>query len=307
MKHSRTLVITIIAVALVIGSLAFAAQPASAASCSHYYYVKHGDSLSSIAAWYGVSWRKLADVNGISYPWTIYRGQKLCIPTKSGGTTYPVYHQASWKDWSFYVSSVVEDTSVMIKTANFPDNMLYNATIGCSSCGTAAVYVGDVDSGDGGTFKRQLTIPAAFAGVNNLWVRLTQVNNGKYRQDAFVNSTVTYGGGTGGGGFYDPYWPYYYDDIPTISISSVVRNSTVTIRTHNFPANRTFNVYMGPMGTKGKNGYWVDSFSSGNGSSQTLTFNIPSELYGSRRISIRTQSTSGGYYSYNWFYNNTAY
>ena len=43
--------------------------------------------------------------------------------------------------------------------------------------------------------------------------------------------------------------------IPTISISSVLSDQTVTVQAQNFPANQNFIVTMGPMGTQGVNGY----------------------------------------------------
>lgn len=54
-------------------------------SCSSYYYVRHGDKLSKIAAWYGMKTSALASANGISNPNYIYVGQKLCIPNIYGG------------------------------------------------------------------------------------------------------------------------------------------------------------------------------------------------------------------------------
>jgi hypothetical protein len=62
---------------------------------------------------------------------------------------------------------------------------------------------------------------------------------------------------------------------------------------------------MGHMGTQGIGGYQVDTVNSGNGGSKQFTFNIPAQLKGSYKISIRMQSPSSGYYAYNWFYNNT--
>lgn len=53
--------------------------------CSSYYYVRHGDKLSKIAAWYGIKTSALAGANGISNPNHIYVGQKLCIPNIYGG------------------------------------------------------------------------------------------------------------------------------------------------------------------------------------------------------------------------------
>ena len=95
--------------------------------------------------------------------------------------------------------------------------------------------------------------------------------------------------------------------IPTFIIYSVVRNQEVTIYTHNFPPNMKFNVYMGPMHTKGIGGYSVGSFNSGKGGSfYAGPFAIPSALKGSSRIAIRAENSWSGYYAYNWFYNNTA-
>jgi hypothetical protein len=95
--------------------------------------------------------------------------------------------------------------------------------------------------------------------------------------------------------------------IPTISIVSVVADKSVTIRTYNYPAHDHFKVLMNYMGTRGVNGKFVGSLDSGSGGSLTKTFNIPSYLKGQYQIAIRVQSTTGsGYFSYNWFYNNTS-
>lgn len=94
--------------------------------------------------------------------------------------------------------------------------------------------------------------------------------------------------------------------IPTISITSVRADQTVTIQTRNFPANDTFNVLMNTIGTKGVGGVQVGAWSSGPGGTQLATFNIPASLQGQRMIAIRLQSPTSGYFSYNWFYNNTS-
>ena len=92
--------------------------------------------------------------------------------------------------------------------------------------------------------------------------------------------------------------------IPTISINSAVTDQTVSITTYNYPANQDFVVTMGPMGSMGINGYYVTTINSGAGGSFPATFTIPAQLKGSYQIAIRLQSAQG-YYSYNWFYNNT--
>ncbi|MCI0519719.1 MAG: hypothetical protein L0Z70_05610 [Chloroflexi bacterium] len=96
-----------------------------------------------------------------------------------------------------------------------------------------------------------------------------------------------------------------YTGYPTFSIVSVVKDASVTIKVVNLPANDEFRVRMGKMGTRGVNGVKAGSFGSGDGSVETLTFDIPAELHGLKQISIRIESKTGsGYFAYNWFYNN---
>jgi hypothetical protein len=170
----------------------------------------------------------------------------------------------------------------------------------------------NVDTSNGGSFDVVFAIPAAFAGTPQLVIRMIQQKkNGKvFQYDQWFNN-IPSGTGIGGYNSYSSYNPYYYNyyghsTIPTIWIASVAANSSVTITTANFPPNLDFQVLMGPMGTHGY-GYYVTSFNSGAGGSMSLTFPIPPQLYGAYQISIRTQNPSTGFFSYNWFYNNTTY
>ena len=90
--------------------------------------------------------------------------------------------------------------------------------------------------------------------------------------------------------------------IPTFTIIKVVKDATVTIQTSNFPADETFTVLMGPIGTKGINGIEVATTKTGTGGTIEATYDIPEKLKGIELISIRLESASG-YFSYNWFYN----
>ncbi len=95
-----------------------------------------------------------------------------------------------------------------------------------------------------------------------------------------------------------------YSGFPAISIQSVLPDQSVTIVAKNLPAKDSFAVLMNYMGTKGVDGIKVGSFNTGDGASQTLTYNIPADLVGQKQIAIRIQSTSGsGYFAYNWFSN----
>lgn len=225
-----------------------------------------------------------------------------------GFVVQPAQAAYGYRSWSFSIAYVERDVSVTIQMQNFPDNWPFKVKMRARPSGSW-VNLPDFDSGKGNGGRATFAIPASLKGYANLELQLVQnKKNGRtfsYSQN-FSNST--YWPGTGGRDYWKPvYYPgyNYYYNIPTIWIVAVQRNSSVTIQTHNFPAGVQFDVFMGPMGTRG-HGYYVTSFNSPGGSFQK-TFSIPPALYGSYQISIRTQSYWSGYYSYNWFYNNTTW
>ncbi|RME61829.1 MAG: LysM peptidoglycan-binding domain-containing protein [Caldilineae bacterium] len=71
--------------------------PAAAPGCVRYHRVTYGQTLSGIAAWYGVSVYALAQANGLTNLNRVYAGQVLCIPS-IGGPVYPkpVYGAGFW-------------------------------------------------------------------------------------------------------------------------------------------------------------------------------------------------------------------
>lgn len=89
---------------------------------------------------------------------------------------------------------------------------------------------------------------------------------------------------------------------PVFSIKTVVKDTSVTITAYNFPVGKHFVVRMGEYGTLGVGGVEVGQFDA-IAANFVTTFNIPASLAGRARIAIRMDSTTGGYYSYNWFYN----
>lgn len=285
---------TAVTLAILVAVLLPVASPVSAATCTEHHTVKRGETLYGIGLKYGVSWKLLAEINDLDNPRRIYTGQKLCVTT-SGTPTQP---SKSSTIPTFSIVSVVEDQSVTIQTANFPANDTFDVLMGeYGTRGVKGVKVDRIGSGKGGAFKATFSIPASLMTDRRIAIRLqSATGSGYFAYNWFYNSTS--------GGDNSPSDPGY-SGIPTFKISAVVRDSSVTIKTDNFPANETFDVRMGAMGTRGINGVKVDRISTGSGGALTLTFSIPASLYGSRQIAIRLESPESGYYSYNWFYNNT--
>jgi hypothetical protein len=92
--------------------------------------------------------------------------------------------------------------------------------------------------------------------------------------------------------------------VPIFRIVDVVADESVTIETRNFPANQTFTVRMGLMGTQAIGGTVVDATDSGAGGTFQATYNIPQNLHGQDGIAMRLDSPLG-FFSFNWFYNRT--
>jgi LysM repeat protein len=62
-------------------------QPSGGQAGAITHTVQQGETLSSIAQRYGTTWQAIANANGLQNPNQIYVGQKLTIPTGSGGTS----------------------------------------------------------------------------------------------------------------------------------------------------------------------------------------------------------------------------
>jgi 3-methyladenine DNA glycosylase Tag len=212
--------------------------------------------------------------------------------TTATGTSTPPYSGFP----TFSVSSVVVDTTVTVAMLNLPANYTFNVLMGAfGTLGIGGTQVASFNSGTGGSLSATYNIPAALKGAQRIAIRIQSTTGGFFAYNWFWNNTST---STTGG--------TVYTGIPTFTITSVVVDSTVTISAVNFPANYTFNVLMGTYGTLGVGGTLVATFNSGTGGNFSATYNIPAALKGAQRIAIRLDSTTGGFFAYNWFWNNTS-
>lgn len=71
-------------------------------ACVAYYYVHHGDTLSRIAARFGVSVYAIAHVNGIHNVNWIYPGQYFCIPAHDAHEWYDEAYRYQHDDYEGY-------------------------------------------------------------------------------------------------------------------------------------------------------------------------------------------------------------
>lgn len=215
---------------------------------------------------------------------------------------------------TFDITAVTTDKTVTIKTNNFPAHQTFTVTMGPNGTrGIDGVVVGTFDSGSGGIFTKTFDIPDKFKGAEIIAIRAQTAHvNPYFAYNWFYNNTTSPAAPAeadtdAAEAASTPAPVIAYTGIPTIHMCSVVRDKTVMFRANNFPPNQTFTVRMGAMWTAGVGGYIVGSFNSEDGGAFEKTFDIPAELAGVYRISIRAETAHAyPFYAYNWFYNSTA-
>ena len=207
----------------------------------------------------------------------------------------------------FFIASVVKDTSVTITPYNFPPNDTFTVRMNYyGTYGVGGVVVDTVTTdAHGNLSKTTFSIPSGLVGQYRIAIRLESATTGYYAYNWFYNNSTNVTPTPAPTATPNPLAGY--TGYPYFFISAVVRGSTVTIKPHNFTPNDTYIVRMGYYGSYGIAGYVVDTVTTDiNGNLSKTTFNIPSGLAGLSQIAIRLESTTTGYYAYNWFYNTTA-
>ncbi len=206
---------------------------------------------------------------------------------------------------TFTIKKVKRNHSVEINPINFPPNDTFVVRMGpMGTRGVGGYVVATVTTDASGNLSETVyPIHPYLWGLPRIAIRLESPYSGYYAYNWFYNAdtepsaTSTPPALCPGG-----YWGF-----PFFFIKAVVKDTSVTISPHNFPCNDTFEVRMNVMGTRGVGGVLVATVTTdASGNLSQVTYDIPAELRGLRRIAIRLESPKTGYYAFNWFYNNTA-
>ncbi|MDY6872667.1 MAG: hypothetical protein SVR81_01695 [Chloroflexota bacterium] len=197
------------------------------------------------------------------------------------------------------VTNVEPGEYVIVQATGLPEDEAFDVLMGkYGTLGLDGIEVETVNSGDDGDFVANFDIPPSLQDEAKIAIRYESRDSSLVLYTWFENLAA---GSGGAGGEVSG-----YSGIPTFSVVSVNEDEDVTIKTNNFPADKTFQVLMGQMWTQGIGGTLVTTISSGAGGAFIKTFDIPDGLKGNRQISIRLQTADNYFYAYNWFYNNTA-
>lgn len=190
---------------------------------------------------------------------------------------------------------------------DFYDEGSYSIFIGYNNEDFPSTLVGYADETNGPRFTKTFDIPAALKNADQLKVAVVNAFNGHSGSMAFVYDegyasvapkgffTTTYVG--------DSTYKYSSTATPFTNVLNVVPDGEVTLQVFNFPPDKEFIVKMGPMGTRGINGFVIGTQTSGEGGSFIATYPIPPQLYGSDMIAIRMESTTSDHFVYDYFQN----
>lgn len=201
----------------------------------------------------------------------------------------------------FFIASVVADEEVTITPYRFAANDTYTVRMGAyGTLGIGGIVVDTITTNSAGVLSRTtFSIPAALEDSYRIAIRLESSLTGYYAYNWFYNNTTS--------PVVVPPSPWEgYVGYPYFFIAAVTRDASVKVTPYNFPPEAKFNVRMGPYGTLGIGGFLVGTVTTDeDGELSDLTYDIPAALAGSYKIAIRLESSTSGYYAYNWFYNNT--
>lgn len=179
---------------------------------------------------------------------------------------------------TFTVQAVTRNNSVTISGVNFPPNQTFTVRMGpYGGYGVGgAVSTTAVNTGNG-SFTTSIAIPAAVQNFSRIAMRL---DNGSiyYSYNWFWNNTTNPAAPALDQRETAPKLPAANTRTvnPTIGIEQI-EGETVSFQTYDFPANHTFNVFMGSRGSGGYSDY-IGTFNSGDGSNQVVMVNIPPRI-----------------------------
>ncbi len=207
------------------------------------------------------------------------------------------------------IKSVDKGVSVTLTTYNFPKEKYFTVTMGeFGTRGIGGLNVGEFYSAGGGSFELTFSIPEELADEELIAIRLETADKVYYAYDWFYNNPNQDSGGESEEGEESEgnstviSLNANYVGFPTTTILSSVDKTEVEVKVYNLPKEVDFVVKMGKFGTRGVGGIQVDDFNSGDGGTQTFTFEVPASLMEEHKLSIRIDS--GIWYAYDWWVNN---
>lgn len=170
---TRRVTTGVICLILVIALLVVALpkQPVSAAiqtvTCSTYHTVVSGENLSSIAVKYNTTVEALAAANDLKEPYTLFVGQRLCIPgTATSTATPPTDSSTTTKGPDFTIKPGSYPFFYEIATIGYPVRSSYYIRVFQTDNPSIAKKLGTFKTNKQGVAKRNVKLPKNFRDVS---------------------------------------------------------------------------------------------------------------------------------------------
>jgi len=171
-----------------------AAAATTAAPCAVRHTGKAGETLSSIAFEYGVTYLEIAEANDLQAPYVLQIGQILCIPggTRPGDTPKAT---SSTTD-STGINSITKNpnlkiysgfSSVWVKVIRMRASQVYNVRINNACINSNYTTIGDLRTNSSGNYEGYFPLPKWYTYPRVVTVCLKDVTNDKTTCESAYN------------------------------------------------------------------------------------------------------------------------
>lgn len=186
----RTIMIVLSALIVMSFSAAVFVQPAAAVTCKFRHKVEAGETVSSIAALYGISWLDIVEANNLKQPYTLQIDQRLCIPSGSqpsdngdaedgdtGGPSLEAF--LGLRSILVEVNGIAKNTVVNLRVGNYPSSNM--------------ITIGSFKTDKNGHYKGYFSLPSYnYLQSRNVLVCIKNVWTDEIACDIFPNSGWQY-------------------------------------------------------------------------------------------------------------------
>jgi LysM repeat protein len=263
-SHGRKILVFLLILAFLGASWPQATASAAESDCQETYTVQSGDYLIKIAAQYGgISYLEIAEANDLQPPYTVSRGQKLCIPFKgSAGSSGSSSASASGD-----ITSKKQGSKLEVSVKNLGKNAFYYVRVdNANKTGYEWFKIGVLKTDDDREGEGSYSLPDELDQATAFNVCLKHTVNDDLICDDPSLSNVEDDGSTSTGG------------TGSASISFSKRGDRLEVSVENFPRNTTFFVRVDDANKSAYEWFRVGVLRTGSDRQGDGIYTLPEEL-----------------------------
>jgi LysM repeat protein len=145
------------------------AAPAAKSKCGTPYIVKQGDTLANIGKKYDVSSYTIVNENNLKSPYTIYVGQKLCMPENNkSGSLAGKYANAQ----AAYFTAYFWAGGINVQPYNYPKTTVFVKVDNAGDRSKNFIKIGRLNTKNTGNNRVHYDLPTDLKSAKSLWVCL---------------------------------------------------------------------------------------------------------------------------------------